>query len=85
MSEWVSGETVCKADQALGEVVHREPGHNLEVRKCLQYKISKIDIYLSLPDLPELHAGPPGDVDNEVTQVLPVPNGIIQQIIFCSI
>ena len=82
MSEWVSGESVCKADQALGEVVHREPGHNLEVRKCLQlYKISNV----SLPDLPQLHAGPPGDVDNEVTQVLPVPNGIIQKIIFGSI
>ena len=77
MSERVSGESVCKADQALGEVVHREPGHNLEVRKCLQlYQI--YNVYL--PDLPKLHAGPPGDVDNEVTQVLPVPNAIIQNI-----
>ena len=47
-------ESICKADQALGEVVHGEPGH----------------------DLPELHAGPPRDVYDEVAQVLPVTHHV---------
>ena len=31
MAQWVCRESVCKADQTLGEVVHGEPGDNLEV------------------------------------------------------